>query len=103
MKNSTKLEKVKKFLDENGIRYAGGINAVGKRDLWLPDTKVAIKIDGEDGDLFFTKYRKCAYPVFIRDNETPMFVIEKLQNTIIKSMMREQKRIMRKKERTAKK
>ncbi|KGF52434.1 hypothetical protein [Prevotella amnii] len=95
MKNINKLEKVKKFLEENNIKYARAVNKPGKRDLWIPTLRIAIKIDSEDGQLFFKKYRRWAYPVFIRDNDTPKFVLEKVQNTIIKAMTRQQVKAMR--------
>lgn len=99
MKNETKLKKVIAFLEENNIRYRQRKNVwFGHSDIFLPETRVAIKIDGEDRDRFFETHKSRSYPVFIRDEDTPKFVLEKVQNTIVKSMMKEQKLLMRKKQ-----
>lgn len=93
MKNTTKLEKVKKFLDENGIKWHEP-KKKGKRghsDLVLPDFRIYIKVSGDEDQVFFEKHKdRNRYPVFIRDGETPKFVLEKVQNTIVKSMKRKQ-------------
>lgn len=103
MKNSIKLEKVKLFLDENNIKYEEREKRVGHCDLWIPSVRVAIKIKGEDSRKFFDTHKKTCYPLFIRDEETLSFVLEKLQNTIIRSMQAAQQRLMNKKEREEKK
>lgn len=87
MKNGTKLERAKRFLDENGIRHESRANGVGHSDLWLPDLRIAIKIEGYDDALFFETHSKACFPVFIRDADTLGFVREKLRNTIIKAMV----------------
>lgn len=95
MKNETKLERVKKFLDENNIEYiARNTHKFGKSDLRLPKFGINIKIEGEDDAEFYKKYYRF-FPIFIRSTETPKFVIEKVQNTIIKSMQRQQARLMK--------
>lgn len=98
MKNETKLKKVIAFLKENNIKYIERKKRYGHSDVFLPDTRVAVKIDGEDGDHFYKTHKGRCYPVFIRDEDTPKFVLEKIQNTIIKSMMKEQELLMRKKQ-----
>lgn len=98
MKNSIKLEKVKLFLDENNIKYEEREKRFGHSDLWLPKARVAIKIEGDDSMVFFETHNKTCCPVFIREEETADFVIEKLQATIIKSMMKQQQNLMRHKE-----
>lgn len=99
MKNETKLKKVIAFLEENGIKYRQRKKVwFGHSDVFLPDTKVAIKIDGEDRGHFFETHKRKCYPVFIRDEDTPKFVLEKVQNTIILSMTRAQQWVMRKKQ-----
>ena len=95
MKNETKLERVKKFLDENNIEYkARNKHKWGKSDLYLPKFGVNIKIEGDDDVEFYKRYYRF-FPVFVRSTETPKFVIEKVQNTIIKSMQRQQARLMK--------
>lgn len=98
MKNETKLEKVKKFLDENNIEYVIPKNAgeKGHSDLFLPSFRIFIKLHGEDDELFYKTHHVGVYPIFIRDDETPKFVLEKVQNTIIKSMQIKQARFIKK-------
>ena len=99
MKNETKLKKVIAFLDENNIRYRRRKKVwFGHSDIFLPDTGVAIKIDGEDRDRFYETHKGRCYPVFVRDEDTPKFVLEKVLNTIVKSMTKEQELLMRKKQ-----
>lgn len=99
MKNETKLKKVIVFLEENNIKYRQPRKVLfGCSDLFLPDTRVAIKIDGKDSVHFYETHKRNCFPVFIREEDTPKFVIEKLQNTVIKSMMKEQELLMRKKQ-----
>lgn len=99
MKNETKLKKVIAFLEENNIKYRQHKNVwFGHSDVFLPDTRVAIKIDGEDRKRFYETHKGKCYPVFIRDDESLKFILEKLQNTIVKSMMKEQKILMREKQ-----
>lgn len=96
MKNETKLKKVIAFLEENNVKYRQHKNVwFGHSDVFLPDTRVAIKIDGEDRKRFYETHKGKCYPVFIRDEDTPKFVLEKVRNTIVKSMMKEQKMLMR--------
>lgn len=92
MKNETKLKKVKEFLDKNNIKYSVSKNAGkdGHSDLILPAFRIYIKLQGEDDALFYKKHHIGVHPVFIRDEETPKFVIEKLQNSIIKVMQKKQ-------------
>lgn len=99
MKNKTKLKKVIAFLEENNVKYRQHKNVwFGHSDVFLPDTRVAIKIDGEDRKRFYETHKGKCYPVFIRDEDTPKFVLEKVRNTIVKSMMKEQELLMRKKQ-----
>lgn len=81
IKNETKLEKVKKFLDENNIKYSEPKHKgrKGHSDLVLSELCIFIKISGDDDAKFFNRH-KYYYPIFIRDNETPKFVLEKVQN-----------------------
>lgn len=97
MKNETKLKKVKAFLDENGIAYAVSCNRgkAGHSDLALPDYGIYIKLQGEDDELFYKYHHKGLWPVFIRDTDTPKFVLEKLQNTIIHIMQIRQRKYMK--------
>lgn len=98
MKNETKLERVKRFLDENGTRYESRANGAGHSDLWLPDLRIAIKMEGDDDALFFETHSKSCFPVFIRDADTLGFVREKLRNTIIKAMVHMQGQLTQRQE-----
>lgn len=100
MKNGTKLKKVQKFLEENGIGYHLPIHRGewGHSDLCILQLSIFISLDGEDNDEFYERHhRGNQFPVFIRNDDTPKFVLEKVQNTIIKSMTLQQKRLMNKK------
>lgn len=99
MKNETKLKKVIAFLEENNIKYRQHKNVwFGHSDVFLTDTRVAIKIDGEDRKRFYETHKGKCYPVFIRDEDTPKFVLEKVINTIIKSMNINQNKLSKKHE-----
>ena len=91
MKNSTKLEKVKKYLDENDISYkCRRKHRNGHCDLYVIAAKVSVKIEGDDDEIFYRRH-KCGYhPVFILKSDTPKFVIEKVSNTIYDSLMKQQ-------------
>ncbi len=99
MKNETKLERLKAWLDDNGIRHVTPkrCGRKGHSDLYLPERKICVKIDGDDHELFYQRHRRYFYPVFIRDTEAPKFIIEKVQNIILHSMMKEQEKLMKKK------
>lgn len=73
-------------------RYSVSKNAGkdGHRDLVLPAFRMYIKLQGENDALFYKKHHFGVHSVFIRDEETPKFVTEKLQNTIIKVMQKKQ-------------
>ena len=92
MKNETKLNRVKEFLDGNNIKYSVSKNAgkKGHSDLFLPAFRIYIKLQGEDDALFYETHHVGVHPIFIRDDETPKFVLEKVQNTIIKVMQKKQ-------------
>ncbi len=108
MKNINKLERLKTFLKEQGIEYAtpSECSEPGSYNLSIPAHRVFVKVtpEGEEDDqVFFNLHKHREYPVFIRTADTPKFVIEKVQNTIIKSMLKHQEAIMAKREREAKK
>lgn len=97
MTNEEKLRFVMAFLAENHIKYwFHEVVRVGEWNLCLPKLRVYIKIDGFDGQDFFNKYKKFGYPIFVRDEETAEFILEKVQETIFRSMVRAQEAIDRK-------
>lgn len=96
MKNSTKLEKIKKFLEKNGIAYkCRNRHRNGHCDLFVIAAKVSVKIEGADDDIFYRRHRKGYHPVFVRSSDTPKFAIEKVANTIRESMINQQTHLMK--------
>lgn len=98
MRNETKLERLKKFLSENGIEYIipKRHGKKGHSDIVLPKFRVSVKIEGDDACLFYQRHKAGKYPVFIRTEDTPKFVIEKVQGAIIKSMTSIQSHLLKK-------
>jgi len=95
MNNKTKLGRVKKFLADNHIQYIEKKeHEWGRSDLFLPKFKINIKCQGEDDKEFYMRYREDRFPIFVRDEDTPDFVLEKVQNTIIKVMKMQQEKYM---------
>lgn len=95
--NEQKLQAVKEFLSENGIPYEE--NRKSKRcgvviPLSVKKHRIAIHIG--DNQEFYERTKGKYYPIFIRDEDTKAKVIEKVQNTIIKSMVHYQKVLYRK-------
>lgn len=87
LSNEQKLEVIKDFLKENNIPYEE--NHVSKScgviiPLAVKKHCIAIRI-GDSQD-FYLATRGKFYPIFIRDTDTKAKVLEKIQNTIIKSM-----------------
>ena len=111
MTNQEKLEELKKFLQENGLKFFENYNSrtFGIRmDLKVRKLRIAVFIS--DGDpqhenaLVYAprrrvskrnannKYLTTMYnPFFIRESDSMEFVIEKMQNTIVKRMVQLQK------------
>lgn len=95
MKNETKLKKLEAWLDENNFSHhvprslERGVK--GSPNLIITpfgNHRINVKIEGEDDSLFYDRHRG-KHPVFIRDSETPKFVLEKVQNVIIELMKKE--------------
>lgn len=103
MENSEKLTAVMQFLRENNIKYVLNGKGEGHCNLWLPVHRIAIKVTGEDDALFYDTHRRTCFPVFIRTEETAEFVIEKVQNTIVKSMKKVQEQLLLKQEKAERK
>lgn len=82
-----KLDAVKAFLKENGIPYTEN-----HKSRWcgltmpLAIRKYRVAVCVGDSQEFFDGVRGKYYPVFIREADTEAKVVEKVQNTIIKSM-----------------
>lgn len=91
LSNEQKLEVIKDFLSENNIPFEE--NHVSKRcgvtiPLAVKKHRIAIRI-GDSQEFYLATMGKY-YPIFIRDEDTKAKVLEKIQNTIIKSMTKHQ-------------
>jgi len=105
MTNLEKLEQIKAFLDENGIKWRVPVK---KDEEWqqthlhIDGIDVNIRIESaneEDNQKWYLRH-KCRRPVFIREKESLGFIKEKVQNVIIKSMQKLQAKIMEKQKKT---
>jgi hypothetical protein len=110
VKNTTKLKKLMVWLDENSIEYKATEEEKGKHyrykksDLFIPKYVISVKIDDSQTQKWYKKHLS-RNPVIIRDTDTPKFVIEKIQNTIVRVMQEQQLhwlRLMRNDKRTGK-
>lgn len=95
MTNNEKLEALKKFLDNNAIVYSVPRPAIKSKfhlDLHIQQYYINVHISNEYDEEFYQHYYS-SNPVFIRENETADFVIEKVKNTIQKVIDNRQRRI----------
>lgn len=95
--NEQKLQAIKDFLDENGIPYKEDYksNSCGVTiPLVVKRRRIAVHI-GDSQEFYRATFGKY-YPIFIRDEDTKAKVLEKIQNTIIKSMTNYQKMLYKK-------
>lgn len=100
MTNKEKLRHLEKWLASQHIGYVSRQkHKWAKSDTFLPRYKVYIKIAGEDDEEFYYKHRP--FPVFIREEDTSDFVLEKVQSAIIKSMTKRQEVLLEKELRKA--
>jgi len=97
----TKLKVLTDFLKTERIYYCREYvnksrNVVA--DVYIPANRIAIKVSQgkEKDDEFYKKVKYIWHPLFIRDNESEDFVLEKLQNLIIDIMKQSQKNYIKK-------
>lgn len=104
MTKEEKLESIKKYLDDKGIEYSLPKKENPLCHLYVKGHyNIAVHMSNGQNDDFFKKYRDNARPLFIRDEETPDFIIEKMKNLMgkadryheLKKDMKEKKRIGR--------
>ena len=108
--NKTKLEAVKKWLQENNIEYVEkheskfGVTI----DLKIPSLMIAVFVSNDDKEWeeyiynkesdkirtsrFAFKLHWIYKPFFIRESETKAFVLEKIQDCCINRMLYKQKK-----------
>ena len=93
--NKTKVEAVKNFLKANKIVFEENRNSEVcgvVLPLYIPKFRLCVHV-GDDQN-FYKAVAKKYYPVFVRDTDTTEFVLEKIQNTIIRRMLLQQKKLI---------
>lgn len=83
MTNKEKLEELKRFLDENSIKYHVVRKKGALRDLFVPKYCISVHIS-DDRDREFFEHNRWYNPIFIRDEESADFIVEKMQSTIFR-------------------
>ena len=84
-----KQDAVKAFLSENRISFWENVRVGNKGvvlPIYVPRYKIAIHIG--DDDAWFKAVKHYTHPIFIRDKESPEFIIEKIRNTMAKHVER---------------
>ena len=98
MTNKEKLEALKAFLKENNISFMEKVVRKGQLfDLYISKYLICVRLSDENDQNFYERVKYGFHPLFIRNNETSEFVIEKMQNLIIDLMKREQERLTKSK------
>ena len=95
MTKKEKLEMLKAFLSENKIYFSKNFslkNAQGiVADLYIRRYgRIAVHVSDDKDPEFYNATKRKYLPFFIREEETPEFIIEKMQNTIIRAMKKMQ-------------
>lgn len=62
MKKELKLKKVQDFLNENHIKHEKRELRFGHSNIWLPELRIAIKVEGKDDRVFFDTHHKGCFP-----------------------------------------
>ena len=96
MTNKEKLNEVVKFLNKEGIDFILRPEDVKiKSNLYIPKWKIGVKIEDENGERYFQSHKRYISIVFIRENETAKFILEKLQNVIVQKMLAVQRNFLK--------
>lgn len=97
MTNKEKLDEVVKFLEKEDIDFVLRPESVkSKSNIYIPRWKIGVKIEDECSQDYFNQHKRFIGIVFIRESETAEFVLEKLQNVIVKQMMEAQRKFLKK-------
>ena len=97
MTNKQKLEELKKFLKENNIPFKENVVRKGQHfSLYISKYLICVRLSDENDQKFYERIKHIFHPLFIREKETPEFVIEKMQNLIIDIMKRQQEKLSKK-------
>lgn len=97
-----KVKVLEDFLNENRMAFFRGFKSKKhdvKAQLYVPMHRIVVKVsEGKaKDDEYYLKVKHLYHPLFIRDEETEAFILEKMQNLIIDLMKRKQERLNRKK------
>lgn len=96
MTNKEKLGEVVKFLNKEGIDFElRAENVKKKSNLYIPKWKIGLKIEDNNSERYFQTHKRYISIIFIRENETEAFVLEKLQNVIVKKMLSAHQKFLR--------
>ena len=97
MDNKEKLEALKRFLAENGIKYLENHQSKMKvmMDLKVPGFMIAVHLSDDHDQEFYNKVKRVYKPFYIRESEKVDFIIEKMQNCIRDVMVLRQKQFER--------
>lgn len=97
MTNKEKLAKVVKFLNKEGIDFKLRPEGVKiKSNLYIPEWKIGLKIEDENSERYFQSHKRYISVIFIRENETAKFILEKLQNVIVQRMLAAHQKFIKK-------
>ena len=96
MTNEEKLEALKKWMWDNQVYFVPNHFSHSTQVMMpIKVTRHRVAIFVGDNDEIYRKVRKAYYPIFIRDTDSLEFVIEKVQNTITKSMLAKHNRMLK--------
>ena len=101
MTNQEKLEKLKEWLKDNNIPFDENHKSRSTGftfDLRVKKPLIAVCISSEKDNEIFNRIKRTYAPFFIRESESPEFIIEKMQNCIIEEMKKRQQALMENKE-----
>ena len=82
MTTKQKMERVKAFLTENGIPFKENFRDRRGRKLHIYISNFKIVIHPNDDQRFYKSVRFDYHPIFVREEDTLEFVLEKVRNTI---------------------
>ncbi len=98
-----KVKVLEDFLKENNISYFANFKSKKhgiKGKLYVTNYRIIVKLSEgkEKDDKYYQEVKFLYHPLFIRKEETPEFVLTKMQNLIIDLMKRQQERFTRSQE-----
>ena len=94
MTNEEKLEKLKEWLKDNNVPFKENYESRSQGirfDLRVEKLLIAVIISSERDNEIFHRIKRTYAPFFIRESESPEFIIEKMQNCIVDRMLKQQK------------